>query len=391
MTTLAALTLDVEQMLYGTAQVERPVEDTLSTQVSAQAGGVDDVAWRMTTYTLWKRGDYAEVVGTAGAASEIVILTDDHGSGADVTVRRAQRGSTLVTSAIAAGTVVRKNPAHDRTTVQRIINEVIDTQLWPHVWYRSKRTITDYDPNNTYYSLNAYDFGVEDVFQIDLTPEALPATCSFAQATDVWTCTAHGLSVGDHVRFTDADTNPPEYAADTDYWVLSTPTADTFTLGTAAGASSALDGSVNSGSDWTGEKRLFSYHPFPAGWWEPITDFPGTSTYRALRVRTVHDSTQTIHYVARSKPDSAAVTSIPDELAEMIPWGACWMLLGGTRGAARRHDRRALREGENESQVYADASYFKQTFLDMRAALRRQLLTEKKPRQRWLPSMPRRG
>jgi hypothetical protein len=76
-------------------------------------------------------------------------------------------------------------------------------------------------------------------------------------------------------------------------------------------------------------------------------------------------------------------------MADMIPWGVCWMLLGGTRSAARRHDPRARREGENESQVFADASFFRQTFERMRGDYQRQLYKEKKPQPNWIPATPR--
>jgi hypothetical protein len=275
--------------------------------------------------------------------------------------------------------------------IARFVNEIIDAQLWPHVWYRSRRTITSYDPNHGYYSLAAADFDVEDVYQLDLTSEPI-GTASFAFATGLWTMVAHGLSVGDHIRFTTAGSaTPAEYAADTDYWVLTAPSADTFTLGITADASALLAGAANSTANWTFERRKRSYHPFPPGWWELVTDNAATSTLRMLRVRSVYDSDQTIFYTARSKPSSSAVGSIPDALGTMIPWGACWLLLGGTRSASRRHERRSLREGENESQVYADASFFKQVFQDQRDAYKRQLMVEKQKKPTFKSALTRRG
>jgi|GEM_PF-5206209 len=383
---LAALTLDVEEMLYGSAQVERPYEDSLGTEVTNAA----DTTWQFTGYNAWKKNDYCEVLDATGAADEIVILDADAVVG-DNTVRRAQRGTSAHTGAIAAGTGVRRNPAYPRTTIARFINEVVDGQLWPHVWYRSRRTITTYDPNNSYYALAAADFDVEDVYQLNLTPEPI-GTASFAFATGRWTSTAHGLEVGDHVRFTTAGSaTPAEYAADTDYWVLAVPTADTFTLGITADASALLAGAANSTANWTFERRKRSYHPFPPGWWEVVTDNAATSTLRFLRIYTVYDQDQTIFYTAKTKPLSSAIASIPDALGTILPWGACWLLLGGTRSAARRHERRALREGENESQVYADASFFKQQFVDLRDGYKRQLMVEKKKKPRFIPALARRG
>lgn len=382
--TLAGLILDVEDMLYGLAQVERPAEDTMVKAVAA----ANDTAWRMGTPSLWRRGDLAEYWPTAGTVGEIVLMAEDHDQSSDVTVRRGQWRTTAA-AAHAAGAVFRKNPAYPRVKIERFIYETVDTQLWPHVWYRSNRTL-DYDSQATYYPLNVADFDVEEAYQLDLTSEPV-GDGTFDEATDVWTCTAHGLAVGDHVRFTVSGGGADEYAIDTDYWVLSVPTDDTFTLGVSADAAAELDGTVDSAAAWTLEKRLPSYHPLPRAWWEVHTGSAATSTGRMLRLRNVYDQDQTVFYVAKTKPLSSAVTSIPDGLADMIPWSVCWMLLGGTRSGARRHDPRARREGENESQVYADASFFKQMFLQLRTDFRRQLIREKRPQQHWIPGIARRG
>lgn len=383
--TLAGLILDVEDMLYGLAQVERPAEDTVVKSVSA----ANDVAWRMATPSLWRRGDLAEYWPSAGTVGEIVLMAEDHAQSSDVTVRRGQWRTTAAAS-YASGNVFRKNPAYPRVKIDRFIDEVVDTQLWPHVWYRSKRTITNYDSDATYYPLNVADFDVEEMYQLDLTGETV-GDATFDEATDVWTSVGHGLAVGDHVRFTVSGGGADEYAVDTDYWVLTVPTADTFTLGITADAAAALNGTVDSAAAWTVEKRLPSYHPLPRAWWEVQTGSAATSTGRMLRLQNVYDQDQTVFYVAKTKPLSSAVTSLPDEMADMVPWGVCWMLLGGTRSASRRHDQRAVREGENESQVYADASFFKQMFLQMRTDFRRQLMREKRPQQHWVPAIGRRG
>ena len=384
--TLAGLILDVEDMLYGLAQVERPREDTLLSAV----GSAVDVTWRFAYPSMWKKDDYAEYAPSAGTVGEVVIMAEDHPTAAaDVTVRRGQLRTSAAASYV-AGDVFRKNPAYPRQKIERFIYEVIDSQMWPHVWYRTGRTITTYNSNDSYYPLAAADFAVEEVYQIDLTPETLGA-CSYAVATNRWTYADHGLAVGDHIRFTVAGSAAPaEFAADTDYWVLTVPTDDTFTLA-ATPAGAAIVGTANSTTDWTAERRMRSYHPLPRGWWETVVGAAGSPTDAALRIRSLYDQDQTIFYTAKTKALSSAVTSIPDRMADMIPWGVCWMLLGGTRSAARRHDPRIRREGENESQVYADASFFKQTFERMRTDLKRQLLKEKAPLQHWVPSIARRG
>src|SRR3990167_1000816 len=92
MATLNALTLDVEDMLFGIPQIERPAEDTLSTAVTTAA----DTSWVWTTTTLWKRGDYAEYMPSSGAVGEIVLAAVDDGT----TVRRAQQRTTAASPTV---------------------------------------------------------------------------------------------------------------------------------------------------------------------------------------------------------------------------------------------------------------------------------------------------
>ena len=92
MATLNGLTLDVEDMLYGMAQVERPPEVTLSTAVD----DANDTSWRFTENgtALTVKGTYMEELTADGSAGEIVLLAADAASGADVTVRRSQQRTT---------------------------------------------------------------------------------------------------------------------------------------------------------------------------------------------------------------------------------------------------------------------------------------------------------
>ena len=376
--TLASLTLDVEDMLYGVAQIERPVEDTLSTEVTNDA----DVAWRFTTPTMWTRGAYAEYLPAAGSIGEVVILAVDHPAAADVTVRRAQVQSALTGGAIAAGSVFRKNPTYPRVKVGRFVEDCINTMLWPAVWYRSQRNLS-FDVDASYYPLAAADFDVEEVYQIDLAGKTI-GDATVVAATDVWTSTAHGLVVGDHVRFTVSGAGAAGYAVDTDYWVLTVPTADTFTLGATAAAATAVDATTNSTAAWTLERRLPSLHPFPRGWWDVSTEKPTRSTGRILRVRTVYSTDETVYYTARTKPLSASISSFPDQLAAIVPWGACSLLLGGTRAAPPRLDpKRQMVEQFSSSQFYADSRYFLAMFEELKAQYVRGLLKEKQPLSRW--------
>jgi hypothetical protein len=381
MATLASLTLDVEEMLLGVAQIERPWEDSLSTQVTDAA----DTTWRFTSYSGWKLNDYCEVLDTTGAADEIVILAADATAG-DTTVRRAQRGSTVHTGAIAAATGIRKNPAYPRVTIARFINDCVDTMLWPHVWYRTQRSLT-YDEDAGYYTLAAADFDVEEMFQLDLSGKTL-GTASFANATDRWTLAAHGLIVGDHVRFTSkgGSATPAEYDIDTDYWVLTVPSTSTFTLGLTADASTPVNGLADSTANWTVERRLPSYHPFPRGWWATQTDSPARSTDRILRVFRCYTPDETIYYTTKTKPLSSAISSIPDQLAAAVPWGACALLLGGTRAAPMRTDPKRMPPNDAfpAGQFVADSRYFLAMFSELISTYRKGLLKEKQPSPRWV-------
>ena len=162
MATLAAMTDDVLDMVYGVARIERPAEDTLVTAVS----GTTDVAWELTTPALWKRGDYCE----DQAAGEIVIMTTDHpAAGNDVTVRRAQNGTTAL-AAYATTDVFYKNPIFPRYRIERFINETVDNDLFPHVWMVGETTVS-FTVGDTTYEMPTDCGDVTQVYQSDLNSD----------------------------------------------------------------------------------------------------------------------------------------------------------------------------------------------------------------------------
>lgn len=148
-------------MVYGVARVERPKEDTLATAVSA----ANDTSWQFDTYTMWKRDDYAE----DAVAGEIVILGADHGDGVDVAVRRGQRGTTAAAS-YSAGDVFYRNPVFPRYVIERFIEEVIESELAPHVWMWAETTL-NYNPPDTTYDLPADCIDVLDVYQYNIASD----------------------------------------------------------------------------------------------------------------------------------------------------------------------------------------------------------------------------
>lgn len=163
MTTLAALVDDCYTMLYGIPQAERPQEDTLATQVTDDA----DVAWRWTTEALWERGDYAEAADGTG---ELVIMAEDHPSGADIAVRRGQRDTTAKVAGYASGAVFYKNPVFPRVEMERMVNQVVRNELWPAVWTWHQDTLS-FTAGTYYYPLDAYIDEVEVMYQYDLNSD----------------------------------------------------------------------------------------------------------------------------------------------------------------------------------------------------------------------------
>lgn len=170
MATLASLVADVREMLYGMARIERPAEDTLATQVT----NATDVAWRFTTTTMWKRGDYAEFYDGTTAAPEVVILAADHGAGADVAVRRGQRNTTAKVGTYEIGDVFLHHgsqaSSYTQVQMERAINEVIRNDLWPWVWYVAERILTaaNHTATDTVYTLAATDEDVVAMYQYNI-------------------------------------------------------------------------------------------------------------------------------------------------------------------------------------------------------------------------------
>lgn len=158
MATLDSLVDDVYGMLYGVAHVERPLEDTLATDVA----DANDVSWQFSTPSMWKRGAYAE----AQDDGELVVLAEDHPDAGDVTVRRGQRATTAAAS-YSAGDVFYKNPLFPRYVIENAINETIDNDLYPHVWQWGTGSFA-YADTDTTYTLPDDCEGVTQVYQVDL-------------------------------------------------------------------------------------------------------------------------------------------------------------------------------------------------------------------------------
>ena len=381
MASLITLTLDVEEQIFGQTPEERPAVDTLATAVTNST----DTTWRFTLAgtQFWERGDFAEYVPSDGTAGEIIRFSADHSTaGADVSVLRAQKRTTAAAS-FAGTELFQKNPKHNRTEIQRVINAVVDEDLQHGIWYRSARTLA-WETGRVHYELNAADFEVERMYQHDLSATAAVGTSwsydeTGGAAEDLWTSTAaHGLSVGDAVRFTTAGTNATGYAANVVYWVAAAPTTTTATF-SATEDGSAIAGTTD-GSGWILEKIIsFSVREFPPEWYKKMIPVATTlsSTGRSLLVHRVYDDTRTVHYTAKTHPASTAISSLPAEIAGMIPWGVLARLTGGTAVRGRYPGSGT----ETSGVAYADASFFLNTFHRLRDQYREKLRAEhEKPR-----------
>jgi hypothetical protein len=189
MATLDSLVADTREMLYGIEQAARPAEDTLS-QNETSATEI-----RLSTPSMWKRGDYAEVADTVG---EIVLLTEDHPAAADVTVRRVQRGSAT-SGALTSGEVVYKNPVFTRTQTVRYITEAVESDLSPYVWTAVSRSLAWAD-GDTYYPLAATDGDVVEVYQYDVNSDGKLHVIDPANYEVVWSVDTGAVATGRMLR-----------------------------------------------------------------------------------------------------------------------------------------------------------------------------------------------
>lgn len=155
MASVHSLYLATFDILYGTVLGEHPAEDTLASTVS----GTGDTSWTWDTPAMWKRGNYAEAADTTG---ELVYIAVDNGT----TVRRGQRGTTAAAS-YSAGDVFYRNPKFPHYLIDDMVRQVVDNDLWPHVWTWHQDSLS-YTTGQTVYDLDEYVEDVVRVSQYDL-------------------------------------------------------------------------------------------------------------------------------------------------------------------------------------------------------------------------------
>ena len=306
MATLDTLIVDTLNMLYGQTQAESPETDTLAAAVSTTS----DTTWEFVTTDMWKRGDFAEHVDSGSGIYELVQLGEDHPSGTDVTVRRAQRGTTA--STYASGAVFNRNPTFPKHEVAKLVSQVVDNELWPDVWYRTNRTLTGgWVEGDTTYDLAATDVEVEKLYQYNLA--------------------------GDN-----------------------------------------------------------GYHELPMGWWDvegSVDDATVTTTGRLLRIFKVYDPDASLFYTVRAKPSSDDVSSLPTQIANMVPWGACGKLIAGTRTGPQRvaPSRSPQAVAQSGDRLIRDYAFFDNEFRNLRTQYKRELRKEAVKALNFRRRGPRRG
>ena len=278
MATLADLATKTLDVIYGVAQVERPLEDIMDGAFTAGT-----LTMPVATDAFWKQDDIAEFA----VDGELVICAAD-ATGGNVTVRRGQRGTTDANQS--SGDVITKNPPHPRFRVEEMINQVVRNDLWPHVWTWHQDTFTFVDGTHTY-ALDLYIPEVVLVYQYDLNSD----------------------------------------------------------------------------------KRM---HPLNHGAWdtERQVDSGLATNSNLLRVRSVYDSSATVYYVAKRRPDPADLSNMSSEVADLIPWAAAGKLMA-VRSPQVHSDTARGRHDEPGSQQN-DYRGLMAEFLRMRSALRLQLRDE---------------
>lgn len=285
MATLATLTQDTLNILYGQLPIAHPEEDTLNGLISSGATSLTP-----TTTSMWKRDDYAEF-----ADGEVFVFAADS-AGATV-VRGAQLGSTA--AGHADGAVMYKNPPFPIVKVQWAINQVIRNDLWPHVWSWHQDTFT-FTPGDHLYDLDAYIQDVVEVYQFNLNSDG-------------------------------------------------------------------------------------AFHPLPNGWWDTEAQINAAAATNSglLRIVDVFDSTATVYYTAKRRPDVSDIANFDGAVADLIPWAAAGKMMA-TRGAQVALDAARSRydDAKSERSYYQT---FMAEFLRMRDALNLILTDEVKKEPRFRP------
>lgn len=382
---LEDLVLDTLDLLYGQDQFRRPSRDTLYAAVGSAAA----TTFHFDHPDMWQKDDYAEYWPGDGTSAEVVLFNEDHPPEGTGDVTRGELRTTAAAS-YAAGDVFLRNPRFPVVKVERAINETIDNDLYPEIYYRSARTLT-LQSGRKRYPLNANDFMVEHMYQLDLNKTTLGAATfdvTGGALEDLWTLASHGLSVGDAVRFTAVGTGAEPYAVDTVYWVASVPDGDTFQL-SATESTTVLEGTgTDSSPTWTLEKiGIFTYDPLPNGVWEHEFDLDtsrGSSTGNAILISTYWHKDHTIYYVARTAPTSSTISSLPQGILDMIPWGAAARLMAATGPPARLEPRRdSSQRRRSDDQPYRDASFMRVEFDRMKQQYIRGLKRKRQPAPRY--------
>lgn len=130
-------------------------------------------------------------------------------------------------------------------------------------------------------------------------------------------------------------------------------------------------------------------HPLPNGWWDTEAQINTAVATNSglLRIARVHDSSATVYYTAKRRPNVSDIANFSSEIVDLIPWAAAAKMMA-TRGAQVALDAARSRYDDKDKQTNYYRTFMAE-FLRMRDALNLTLRDEVReeprfrPRTRW--------
>jgi hypothetical protein len=132
------------------------------------------------------------------------------------------------------------------------------------------------------------------------------------------------------------------------------------------------------------------FHEFPTQWYDVVGSVAdavpaGATSNRLLRVYQVVDKDHTVYYTAKTKPNSASPTALPEELVEMVVLRASASLL--SQAPRERRDRTSGRTRSGEQAT--DYGLLMAEFTRLRSQYANRLQVELMARKKYRTGLPR--
>jgi len=127
--------------------------------------------------------------------------------------------------------------------------------------------------------------------------------------------------------------------------------------------------------DLDSDNRL---HPLPRTWWDVEKQVAAavSTNKNLLRLRRVHDTTATVYYTAKRRPNAADLSNLSDECASLVKWAAAGKALAGLRSAPMRYDPAHQTRDQSEGGPFRDYRGLMGEFLRGKTQLNRTLRRE---------------